>query len=186
MRISLDFDGVLGNTMALWVDEFDRLHPSKKANIWDINEWNFFDKSPFDINVDETFEIFDFCWKHWEQIKPIEVEQSYKINELRKLGKVDVVSAIVKNKDSIRKWLSAQNIEIDDIVFTQEKWKLKYNYYIDDSPSNASKIKIEGKICLLYDQKWNRDVKTNGNIRRVYNLNHAIDVIRRLENEIKS
>lgn len=181
MKIALDFDGVLGHTMDLWVNEFNKQHPSKKTTIEDIQKWSFFESDPFNIDYKEAFEIFDYCWRHWEYIKPLEVDQWFKINELRKLGKVHLVSAVVKNKDSIRKWLIAEGIDTDEVVFAQEKWKLNYDIFIDDSPTNASNIKKEGKICLLYDEAWNRDVKTNGKIIRVYSLNHAISVIKGLK-----
>ena len=45
MKIALDFDGVLGHTMDLWVDEFNRQHPSKKTTISDVNRWAFLRES---------------------------------------------------------------------------------------------------------------------------------------------
>ena len=181
MKIALDFDGVLAHTMRLWVDEFNRLHPSKKITIKDIDQWSFFKKESIGISYDETFEIFDFCWKHWELLKPLEVDQGLKVEELKKLGKVHLVTSIVKNKESIKKWLVEHEIQVDDTVFDQEKWKLGYDIYIDDSPIVATEVDKVGKICLLYDQPWNKDIKDNKNIKRVYNLNHAIDLIKRLK-----
>jgi len=187
MKIALDFDGVLCHTMRAWIDEFNVLHPSKKTTIRDIQEWSFFEKEPFNISYDEAFKIFDYCWKHWDDLDALEVDQDWKVEKLGTLGKLDIVTSVVKNKEGIRKWLTEHKILFNDIQFTQEKWKLKYDYYIDDSPSNAKHIKEEDKICILYDQPWNREVKTNGNIKRVYNLNHAYDVIKKMEeNEIKS
>lgn len=177
MRIALDFDGVLGHTMDLWVDEYNRQHPSKRITIEDVDRWAFFEKPEIDMSVDDAFEIFDYCWRHWEQIKPNEVDQDVKVNKLKKFGVVDIVTSVVKNKDGIRKWLTMHNIDTHDIVFSQEKWNLDYDLYIDDSPHNAEEIRKLGKICLLYNQDWNRDVKENGKVIRVYGLDHAIDVI---------
>jgi len=64
------------------------------------------------------------------------------------------------------------------MVFSSHKFDLDYDIFIDDSPDNALEISKNNKICLLYNQPWNRDVLETQNIRRVYNLYHAIDVIR--------
>lgn len=185
MKIALDFDGVLSHTMQAWVDEFNVLHPSKKTTIRDVQEWAFFEKEPFSITYDEAFDIFDFCWKHWEDLRPLEVNQDWKVERLGTLGKLDVVSAIVKNKEGIRRWLATQKIPTNEVVFSQEKWDLSYDIYIDDSPVNVYKIKKAGKICILYDQPWNRNVKTNGQVKRVYSLNHAYDTIVKLNEKEK-
>lgn len=176
--------------MDLWVDEFNRLHPTKKSSIRDVTSWAFFEKDPFNISTEHAFEIFDYCWRHWEYIKPVEVDQDVKIEMLRELGTVDIVTSVVKNKDPIKKWLAAHNIKPDNIVFTQEKWKLDYDVFIDDSPHNAEEILKENhmnnknKICLLYNELWNRSVKTdNDKIIRVYSLNHAYDIIKEMSNE---
>lgn len=180
MRIGLDFDGVLGHTMDLWVDEFNRRHPSKQATIKNVDRWAFYEYDPFNIDQTEAFDIFDYCWRHWEQIKPIEVDQAMKVDRLSTLGNVDIVTAAVKNKDALKKWLSDKGIQYRDFVNSNEKWTLGYDYYIDDSPMNAENIVKQGKMCLLYDENWNRDVKTNGQIKRVYSLDHAYDIIVKL------
>lgn len=181
MKIALDFDGVLSHTMKSWVNEFNILHPSKKTTIKDIQQWAFFEHEPFNINFDEAFEIFDYCWKHWENLDALEVDQDWKVEELGKLGKLDIVTSVVKNKEGVRKWLAEHKIPFNDIVYVQKKWELKYDYFIDDSPSNAQHIKDEGKVCILYDQLWNKDVVTNGKIKRAYSLNHAYDIIKKME-----
>ncbi len=177
MRIALDFDGVLAHTMELWVDEYNRLHPSKKITIEDIDRWAFFEKESIGLSYDEAFDIFDFCWRHSELINPNEADQQVKVKRLQKFGKVDIVTSVVKNKEKIKEWISSHGIVPDDIVFTQEKWKLNYDVYIDDSPSNAEKIRDVGKICLLYNQDWNRDVKEDAKIIRVYSLGHVIEIL---------
>ena len=85
MKIALDFDGVLAYTQDLWVDEFNRRHPSRKAINYDVTAWGFYDKDPFNIDKEEAFDIFDFCWRHWELMKPLEVDQDLKIEELKKI-----------------------------------------------------------------------------------------------------
>ena len=177
MKIALDFDGVLAHTMGLWVDEFNRRHPSKKTVITDVKKWSFFQYEPFSITYDEAFDIFDYCWRHAEYIKPLETDQNFRIEELKELGTVDIVTSIIKNKDNIRKWLSTYELKPNDIIFNEEKWNLDYDIFIDDSPVNAAHFIEKGKINVLYDQPWNRECSGSG-IFRIYNLYHAHEIIK--------
>jgi len=176
MKIAVDFDSVLADTMKLWVFEYNKQYPSKKITIKNINIWNFFDNPEINLTKEEAFVIFDFCWRHWEFLKTMERNLGTKLERLSTLGHVDIVTAVSKNKDSVRKWLIKKNIP-NEAVFSDEKWNLKYDYYIDDSPTVAEKVSKMGKICLLMDQPWNREVKTNGKVKRIYSLSHAYDFI---------
>jgi len=183
IKIALDFDGVLADTMKLWVFSYNKKFPTKKLTIKDINEWDFYKKEGINLTKEQAFEIFDFCWRHQEFLKSMERNLAYKIEMLGEVGRVDIVTAVVKNREPIRKWLARKNIT-NDVVFDMEKWKLNYDIYIDDSPIIATNVAKEGKMCLLMDQLWNRDVKTNGKIKRIYSLGQAYDVIKSLKTVI--
>jgi len=177
MKIAVDFDNVLADTTKLWVFEFNKHYPTKKMTIKDVNIWDFYKKPEINLTKDEAFVIFDFCWRHWEFLKTMERNLWFKMGQLDTLGKVDVVTAVSKNKDAIRKWLARKDIQ-NEVVFSNEKWNLKYDYYIDDSPTVAAEVSKLGNTCLLMDQLWNRSVKTNGKVKRVYSLGHAYDIIK--------
>jgi len=177
LRIAVDFDGVLGHTLDLFVEEFNIRHPTKTITIKDIDVWDFWEKPNIGISRDEAFDIFDFCWKHWELIKPMEVNQSVKMERLMKLGTVDIVTSVVKNKDPIEKWIKKNKIPFNELVFTQDKWDLNYQFFIDDSPVNAKHISDLSKSCLIYDQHWNRHMEKLPNVERVYSLDHAYDLL---------
>jgi len=177
MKIAVDFDNVLADTTKLWVFEYNKYYPTKKISIKDVNIWDFYKKPEINLTKDRAFEIFDYCWRHWEFLKTMERNLWHKMEMLSTLGKVDVVTAAVKNKDSIRKWLADKDIQ-NELVFHTEKWKLKYDYFIDDSPTVADEVRKTDATCLLMDQLWNKDVKTNGRVKRVYSLGHAYDIIK--------
>lgn len=155
----------------------------------DIDEWGFYTK--FDMTLNECFDYFSKAWGDWKNLHPTERHLKQKTKMLNNLCSVDVVTAVIpEHMDDIRKWLDYNNIIYGDLVRSTEKEKLDYDIYIDDASKNIIKIYEAGKIGLLYNQAWNRDVQNqvtvdptkpyNAKIERIYNLYHAIDVIRTL------
>ena len=66
---------------------------------------------------------------------------------------------------------------------------MDYDIYVDDADKNIEKVYNAGKIGLLYNQAWNRDMKEKpwmcfntdgGMIKRVYNMYHVIDTVRNM------
>jgi len=185
MKLALDFDNVLAHTTQLWVEVCNhRSNGARLINVRDVDEWDFWKK--IGLSHEEAFTIFDICWESWRQIPPLETELHQKTKMLRKLvDKMDIVTSVKEGHTvAIHSWLAKHNIEYDEVIFTQNKHLLDYDIFIDDSPDNAIKIYGENKQCLLYNQPWNRKstdrIGSVVGIRRVYNLYHAIDVVRDL------
>lgn len=55
-------------------------------------------------------------------------------------------------------WLDHHRIEYDDICFLKDKSALDCNLLIDDSPANIAAYRDAGKLCLIFDQPYNRSV----------------------------
>lgn len=188
MRISLDFDGVLSHTMKSWVNNCNILDNNvPEITLKDIDRWAFFEK--WGMEWPEALEIFKMCWTDTDNLDPMEHDLAQKVRLLKKLGTVDVVTSVDPIcKHFIEYWLIRKGIEYDGLRFVSIKEELDYDVFIDDSPVNAMKIFNAGKDVLLYNQPWNRNIpnsfctdKGTGeewSITRVYNLYHAIDVIR--------
>ena len=178
MKIALDFDNVLAHTTQLWVEICNhRNNGAKMITTRDVESWDFWKNMGLD--KEEAFQIFDICWSAWRQIPSLEHEPEQKTKMLNNLGEVDIVTSVKPDHSiDIRMWLEKFNVHFNELVFSKEKYKLNYDLYIDDSPDNAIEISKAGKICLLYNQPWNREIKESENISRVYNLYHAIDTIR--------
>ena len=194
MKIALDFDGVLSHTMKRWVAVFNLHYKDKyeidELTIREIDRWAFFEK--FNMPVDEAFEIFDKCWTNWEKLEPLEQDIYQKTKMLSNLahGELDIVTTVSEDKiPFITRWLLRHDIVYRKVIHSKEKHKLDYDVYIDDSPKNVTEMYDAGKVVLMYNQPWNRhidDIKmkeafSGRLLMRVYNLYHAIDVIRSLE-----
>jgi uncharacterized HAD superfamily protein len=78
------------------------------------------------------------------------------------------------------RWLDKIVISSIEIISKSEKAGLEYDLFIDDSPITALSVSKKGKICLLYDQPWNRNVhdNDNNNIIRINRLSEAASYIK--------
>lgn len=176
MRIALDFDGVMSHTMNSWCVEANKLLGTNYS-IRDIKQWEFF--NDFGMPMDKAFEIFDLAWSKPDMLLPLEQDLWQKTKMLNNIGTVDIVSAVPeKHKESIAIWLQKHGIRYNDLILTQKKCDLDYGVFIDDSPSNAQKLEKQNKNLLLYNQPWNRHLHDNLYRKRIYNLYHAIDVLK--------
>ena len=127
MKIALDFDGVLSNTMKRWVDVYNK-KPNKHAQIStrDISEWAFFEK--WGMNLEQAFDIFDECWGDWRKLEPLEPDQWQKTKMLCNLGEMDIVTAVTeKYVPNIELWADCQGLHYGKIVHSKAKQELNYD-----------------------------------------------------------
>jgi len=188
MKIALDFDGVLSHTMKSWVKNYNKGYSkkyNKQISVRDIDKWAFYES--WGMEKEECFDIFDQCWQDWEKLEPLEQDLWQKTKMLCNLGEVDIVTSVSERwLPEIECWLQCQGIHYNKLIHSDTKSDLDYDVYIDDSQMNIERVVGAGKIALMLNQPWNREVLTTDKIIRVYNLYHAIDVIRELQgNESK-
>lgn len=179
MRIAIDLDGVLANSIAVWIQIWNERY-SPRLRYEDVDEWDFWRK----LGIDEGLfaSIFNEAWESWGSIPPMEDDLPAKVERLRRFGGVDVITGRPKsNAPYIRNWLRMHAIPHDDLrIGVASKARLPHAVFIDDSPANAGEIALTGRPVLLRDQPWNKHVKENRLIRRIPDLDEAIRVISRL------
>jgi 5'(3')-deoxyribonucleotidase len=171
-RIALDFDNVLADTMNLWIKYYNDIY-KKSLTKSDIKKWEFW----IDLGIPETeaFKIFDKVWSDLNNLPLIEKGANIIIKEVATIAEIDVVTAV---KAKIKPWLDWKGIIYNDIIYGYKKTQLDYSIFIDDSPSLAKELANE-KICLLYNQPWNRNIgKKAKNIIRIYSLDDALRIVR--------
>lgn len=174
LKISMDYDGTLTNTMELWCKKYNTLY-NKNIGINDIKKWDFY--TDFGLSDSQAFEIFDLVWLNWKDLKPLEKDQGKTIGKMTINNTVDLVTSVRdKHYNHVKNWLIENGIPYNDLVFSSHKYELDYDIFIDDSPINARKVDEKGKTCLLYHQEWNKDV-SGSNIKRVYSLEEAREYI---------
>lgn len=185
-KLALDFDGVLSDTTNSWVNAYnERFLDKPKITSRHIDEWESYKK--LGITLDECFELFSEAWSDWRNLKPLEPHLKQKTKMLSNIIDVDIVTAVQPNHlGDIEKWLTYHQISYNEIVHSHAKHELGYDIYIDDAVRNIMKVVESGKYGLIMNQPWNRELNDNYSysginmIRRVYNMYHAIDVVREL------
>lgn len=183
IRIALDVDGVLADTMRSWLSLCNSRF-SMNLTYDQIDKWNFWRDKGMEESDMET--LFNQAWEDWEKMPSTEDNLSKKVELLHQFGDVDIVTA--RNSmtiTNVTKWLDKQKIKRDRIVVVepdQTKGHLDYDVFIDDSPLNLLDIADRGKFALCYDQPWNRDVSQRENLLRIRGLSDACARIRSLLN----
>jgi len=173
LNISIDFDSTLVKTMELWINELNK-RKGTNFRVNNITNWDLYKR--FNISKSEKLDIFDTAvWnkKNFWKVPPTEDNLPAKIREIKKYGKVDIVTVLPPHHvEYSKKWLAHYNIPFDNYQLVPEgkrKTDMPYDVFIDDNPRMTANTE---KKVLLYNQPWNQNVR-NG-IIRVYNFDEVI------------
>lgn len=174
MKISLDFDSVLSNTMISWVEKYNGQKGAKytKAN---VTSWEFWEQTEFKMSHADANKIFEELWKDWKNLPTTEDNHSLTTSKLSELGIIDVVTD--GSEDHLqfkKKWLDKHKINYRELVPAKKhKEEMDYDVFIDDSPSLAEALNKIDKTCILYHQEWNKHVDGE----RIYRINKLIEAL---------
>ncbi|MCF8884196.1 MAG: hypothetical protein QXE67_02175 [Nitrososphaerota archaeon] len=183
MRIAIDLDGVLANSMKVWL----KIWYEKTGQIieyQEVNEWFFWRKLGMDSR--RFMQILNEAWSRWLEIPPMEESLNLKTRQLKTLGRLDIVTARPRKTERyVYKWLSLHKIVYDKYVWVkrgEDKVKLDYDVFIDDSPTILADLDpARRSLILIYDQPWNRNINEGDHVKRVKNLDEAYLIIRSLK-----
>jgi len=176
MLIAIDLDGVLSDSMELWIRIWNASN-YPKLSYEDISEWDFWRR--LGLTEGRFSEIFDEVWSRWEELQPLEQNVAEIVDRINQVGVVDIVTGRPgRNRNFIVKWLKKHGINYRRLLIGVEK-KIShlYDVYIDDSPIQALEVSYAGRLFLLRDQPWNRHVEPNRFIIRVKSLEEAYRVL---------
>lgn len=177
MRISVDIDGVLLDIMITYCEKFNtkfKTNHQKK----DVIDWEFY--KTWNISEKEAYEIFYSIYEDSMQVPFIDNNASKFMEKLNNIHEVYIVTARqAKYRDAILKKLKVHHIRKEVqyralILLYPKPYDIKLNYdfdiYIDDNPNLAGPIKrLKERVLLLYDQPWNREIKCEKNVIRIFN-----------------
>ena len=169
LRIAVDLDGVLAETMEAWCRIANERHGTR-VKFGDLDSWTSWQKTG--ITRDEFFQILDQTWDTWQDIPPTEPGLSKKVRRVSDLGSVDIVTGRSKHTvESAKLWLAEHRIRYEKFVRVRG-WKdkvfLNYDVYIDDAPELMPLISRNPlMIGVLYERPWNREVASMPRVFRV-------------------
>ena len=180
LRIALDLDGVLADTMRLWLVIWNKRF-GEKLTYEDLIEWDFWKR--LNITEGEFMKIMNEAWRMWTRMPPTEPSLSEKVSRLRSIGRIDIVTARPKETEQYAlKWLKKHKIPYDDYVWIRSsrvKAKLNYDVFIDDSPLLVDGCVMHRKILLLYDRPWNREIREDLYVKRISSLGEAYELLKK-------
>ena len=183
LKIALDVDGVLADTIRSWL-RLCNIRFGMNLTYDQIDHWNFW--KDVGINQDDFEGLFNQAWYDWRVLPPTEDKIAAKVELLKNIGEVDIVTGRTPDTmEYVEKWLAMQKINCNKIVVVEPdktKGHLDYDVFIDDSPLNAIDATERGKTALVYDQPWNRHLGQRNNLLRIRDLSQAASHIRSMLN----
>ncbi len=169
LRIAVDLDGVLAETMEAWCRIANERFGTR-LKLEDLDTWTSWRKTG--ITQDQFFEVLDATWDAWEGIPPTEPDLAKKVARVEKLASLDIVTGRSKKTvESAKQWLSHHKIPYERFIRVQgwrDKVFLKYDVYIDDAPELMPLISRNPVMHgILYERPWNRDVPDMARVSKV-------------------
>lgn len=184
MNIGIDIDGVLANSAPIYCEAINELF-NKKLKPSDIIDYNL--KKIFLIDDNEFSEFMNYLFenKKWLKISTSEYANEF-INKIKNFSKVFIVTSRPLNlKDLTIEWLNNNNIYYDELIFCNsfEKFKFcsnkgyNFSWFIDDCPEIINCFNNNNVNSIIMNAFWNENIKFHKNIKRVYNLKEAYELI---------
>jgi 5'(3')-deoxyribonucleotidase len=175
-------DGVLANTIAACCKIINDRH-STHFQASSFVHWKAWEIA--NISRDEFFRSLDEAWFDWRTIPPTEERLAEKVEKLRQLSNVDIVtSRSLETVASAKSWLKDQGIKFNSFVRTDsgmDKAGLGYDLFIDDSPELMSALSSKpDRYGILYAQPWNQELPTLPRICRVDSWNQIPQLVCKL------
>ncbi len=178
LSIAVDLDGVLANTMAPACKIINQRH-STHFEVSSFVRWRAWETAK--ITREEFFRTLDQAWFEWQTIPPTEEHIAEKVDRLREFGKVDIVTGrSPETVASANSWLKKQGIQFCSFVRADsgnDKSRLNYDVFIDDSPELMFQLSKRNKHGILYTQPWNEELPQMTRIFRVDSWDQTLGIV---------
>jgi 5'(3')-deoxyribonucleotidase len=183
LRIAVDLDGVLAESMLVWCERANKEFGTK-LKMEDLDGWSSWKK--FDISKDDFYRILDESWDDWKQVPATEPGLANKVARIGKFGDVDIVTGRSKSTEqAAMDWVEHQKIRYSHFVRVagwRDKIVLNYDVYIDDAPDLMSLVSQNPlSWAILYDRPWNRSVPNMPKVLRAESWKQVPGFLRQIQ-----
>ena len=177
MKIAVDLDGVLAETMTAWCEKANK-ELGTRLKLDDIDSWASWMK--LGVSKDQFYRLLDSAWDDWENVPPTETRLAGKVARIQSLGIVDIVTGRSRRTvESARNWLEQHKIPFERFVRVpgvRDKVYLDYDVYIDDAPDLMPLISRNPvKHGILYERPWNRNMH---DMPRIFKVEKWVEIPR--------
>lgn len=112
----------------------------------------------------EIFRLQDEVWQEWKQLPPTESHIAEKLLTLRNRGfKIYVAtSRPIRSASFVKAWITHLGILYDGFYPLgpfKAKVEVDSEILVDDAPDQIERFVAEGRVGILYEQPWNRDMQ---------------------------
>ena len=187
MKIAVDVDDVLLQLVKRFLEVCnDRF--GRNLSFEDADNYDFWKK--YGIQREEVISIFISLQADSHLLDVCDENCTEYIEELKKRYDIDILTVrpesvrmnLLQKLDSIGIMQGSHYDKVIFVPFDPKDAKISlfnYDIYIDDNPNLIPAINnLNGKLLLLYDKPWNRDVDCGSNTIRVKNWNEIYNVIK--------
>src|SRR2546426_8697894 len=109
LRVAVDVDGVLAETMESWIQTFNKLHGTR-FKLKDIDSWA--SRIKFGISKDEFYRILEGTWENWIDIPPTEPALAINVHRAEGYGILDIVNGrSQRTVPAVKQWQTTQGIK---------------------------------------------------------------------------
>jgi 5'(3')-deoxyribonucleotidase len=183
MKIAVDLDGVLAESMLVWCQRANKEF-GIRVKMEDLDGWSSWKK--FSISRDDFYRILDESWDDWSEIPPTEPDIAEKVARIEKLGELDIVTGRSKRTvEAARSWVDNQKVRYRRFVRVlgwRDKILLDYDVYIDDAPDLMPLISHSPRAWgVLYERPWNRSVEAMPKVLKAKKWDQIPALLKRIQ-----
>jgi len=184
IKIGVDVEGVLADIHTPFLEKVSKTYKID-ANLDEITNWNWgilgkkLKKKGVEVDnfyMEWSSKYWENCWK---EISLVEKDSPSILKELKRIAKIYIVTHR-RNVESVRNWLNYQAIEHDGLIYVEygvpKLEVIDVDLLVDDNPALSTSATRRRRL-LLYDRPWNREVKENEWVKRIYSLREIQDFI---------
>src|SRR2546427_11073922 len=114
LRVAVDVDGVLAETMEAWIKTFNKLHGTR-FKLKDIDSWASWIK--FGISKDEFYRTLEGILENWIEIPLTETDVTVKVQRADRYGILDIVTGRTQRTvPSVKQWLTNLGVKYYSFV----------------------------------------------------------------------
>ena len=185
LRIALDLDGVLAETMDAWCKKANEEF-GKSLKLEDLNTWASW--GIVGISKNDFYRILDEVWDSWKEIPPTEPGIAEKVAKIENFGQLDIVTGRSLNTlESVKKWLKYHHVRYENFVRVRgwrDKVHLDYDVFIDDAPELMPMISRSPLAWgILYDRPWNSDVLDMPRVLKAKNWGQIPELLQKIREQ---
>lgn len=199
MTIGLDIDGVLRNLYEPLIEKYRASEIGRKRGSWirSIGAWTSY-------KVHEQTSIGNKIYRYWfhewaPEIYTKALPYWNEITDARNLHYTNHDIKLISAQPNMYcelytlSWLCNNHIPHSSIHFTNDKWGVECDVYIDDSPEQIIQYVKHERCCFILDRPWNKTFDYNeieekqksklyygGRLNRLSDILHDFSVHKRI------